>query len=114
MALLSYRNLSIAYSGPRLLDNAGLTIEKRERICLIGRNGEGKSTLLRILNQESEPDSGELETIPELRIAKLDQEIPQALSGSVFDVVAAGLGPAAERVATYHRIAHDYAEDPEN
>jgi ATP-binding cassette subfamily F protein uup len=114
MALLSYRNLSIAYSGPRLLDDAGLTIEKRDRICLIGRNGEGKSTLLRILSGESSPDSGQLEAIPDLRIAKLDQEVPQDLSGSVFDIVASGLGAAADTVAEYHRVAHDYAEDPHN
>ena len=111
MTLLSYRNLSIAYSGPRLLDNAALTINKRERICLIGRNGEGKSTLLRILNNEAEPDTGELETTANLRIAKLDQEINLQIKGTVFDVVASVLGPQAQRVADYHSIAIAYAED---
>ena len=114
MALLSYRNLSIAYSGPALLDDAGLTIEKRDRICLIGRNGEGKSTLLRILSGESQPDSGQLETIPDLRIAKLDQEIPQALEGTVFDIVASGLGSTADLIKRYHHVAADYAEHPED
>ena len=114
MALLSYRNLSIAYSGPRLLDNAALTINKRERICLIGRNGEGKSTLLRILNNEADPDTGELETTANLRIAKLDQEINLQIKGTVFDVVAGVLGPQAQRVADYHSIAIAYAEDSKN
>ena len=114
MTLLSYRNLSIAYSGPRLLDNAALTINKRERICLIGRNGEGKSTLLRILNNEAEPDTGELETTANLRIAKLDQEINLQIKGTVFDVVASVLGPQAQRVADYHSIAIAYAEDSKN
>lgn len=114
MSLLSYRNLSIAFSGPKLLDNAALTIEKRDRICLIGRNGEGKSTLLRILSGENAADTGELETIPDLRVSKLDQEIPQGLDGTVFDIVAAALGPAAAVVADYHHVAHDYAEDPTN
>ena len=59
--LLSYRNLTISFGGPKLLDDAGLTIAKRERICLLGRNGEGKSTLLRILNGEIQPDTGEIE-----------------------------------------------------
>ena len=69
MALLTYRNLTVSFGGPRLLDDAGLTVEKRERICLIGRNGEGKSTLLRILHGEIKPDAGEIEAIPDLRIA---------------------------------------------
>ncbi|MGB0745173.1 MAG: ATP-binding cassette domain-containing protein, partial [Opitutales bacterium] len=112
MALLSYRNLTISYSGPRLLDDCGLTIQKRDRICLIGRNGEGKSTLLRILSGESEPDEGQKEAIPNLRIAKLDQEIQQDFSGTVFDLVSAGLGPVAKLIADYHRVVHDYAEDP--
>ncbi len=112
MALLSYRNLSIAYSGPRLLDDAGLTIEKGDRVCLVGRNGEGKSTLLRILAGESEPDTGQREAIPGLRIAKLDQELPDGLSGTVFDLVASGLGAEADLVARYHRAAHDIALAP--
>lgn len=114
MALLSYRNLAIAFSGPRLLDDAALTIEKRDRICLIGRNGEGKSTLLRILSGEQAPDKGQIEAIPDLRVAKLDQEVPDHLEGTVFDIVAAGLGKSAAVVAEYHRIAHDYAEKPED
>ncbi len=114
MALLSYRNLAIAFSGPRLLDDAALTIEKRDRICLIGRNGEGKSTLLRILSGEQAPVKGQIEAIPDLRVAKLDQEVPDHLEGTVFDIVAAGLGKSAAVVAEYHRIAHDYAEKPED
>ena len=81
--LLSHRNLTVSFGGPKLLDNAGLTIDKRERICLLGRNGEGKSTLLRIINGEIEADKGEVEAIPGLRIGKLDQEVPAALEGSV-------------------------------
>lgn len=112
MALLSYRNLSIAYSGPRLLDDAGLTIEKGDRICLVGRNGEGKSTLLRILSGEIAPDSGEVERLPGLRITKLDQEVPAHLEGSVFEIVAAGIGAEAELLASYHRAMDAYALAP--
>ena len=49
MALISYRNLTVSFGGPLLLDDVGITIDRKERICLLGRNGEGKSTLLRIL-----------------------------------------------------------------
>lgn len=114
MALLTYRNLTVSFGGPRLLNDAGLTVEKRERICLIGRNGEGKSTLLRIIGGQIKPDAGEIEAIPGLRIGKLDQEVPAHLEGTVFEIVADGLGPAAKTVAEYHRLAHEYAENPED
>ena len=58
MALLSLQNLNIAFGGPQLLDDATLQVERGERICLVGRNGEGKSTLLKIVNGDIEPDSG--------------------------------------------------------
>ncbi|WP_269524967.1 ATP-binding cassette domain-containing protein [Coraliomargarita parva] len=114
MSLISYRNLSISFSGPKLLDDAALTLDKRERVCLIGRNGEGKSTLLRILSGEIEADKGEIEQIPDLRVAKLDQEVPAEIEGTVFDLVASGLGPDAAIVAEYHQLTHAYAEDPGN
>jgi ATP-binding cassette subfamily F protein uup len=114
MSLLSYRNLNVSFGGPKLLDNAGLTIAKRERICLLGRNGEGKSTLLRIINGEVKPDGGEMEATPDLRVRKLDQEIPDDIHGSVFEVVAAGLGKAAETIAQYHHLLHELAEHPED
>lgn len=112
MALLAYRNLSISFGGPRLLDNAGFSVHKQERICLIGRNGEGKSTLLRILSGQIKPDKGEVEAIPDLRIGKLDQEVPKQMEGSVFDLVLEGLGPAAKTVADYHQLAKEYADNP--
>ncbi|MDP4611897.1 MAG: ATP-binding cassette domain-containing protein [Opitutales bacterium] len=114
MSLLSYRNLTVSFGGPKLLDNAGLTIEKRERICLIGRNGEGKSTLLRIISGQITPDKGEVEAIPSIRIGKLDQEVPAELEGTVFEVVAEGLGKAAKIVAEYHHYLHELAEHPDD
>ena len=110
--LLSYRNLTVSYGGPKLLDNSGLTIAKRERICLLGRNGEGKSSLLRIINGEVAPDKGEQESIPDLRIGKLDQEVPDELSGSVFEVVAQGLGKAARTIAEYHHLLLEIEINP--
>ena len=108
MALLTCRKLTLSFGGPRLLDDAALSIGKRERVCLIGRNGEGKSSLLRLINAEIRPDAGEFETLPGLRIGKLDQEVPADLKGSVFDVVAAGLGAAANSIAEYHRLILEY------
>lgn len=94
MALISTSNVSLSYSGPPLLDNISLQIHEGERICLLGRNGEGKSTLMRILAGETAPDSGEVGLSKGLTVASLPQEVPAGLSGTVYQVVAAGAGQA--------------------
>lgn len=92
MLLLTLRNIHLAY-GPSevLLDNAQLTIETKERICLIGRNGAGKSSLLKLIEGELHSDKGDIERAPYLKVSKLVQEIPRDLTGTIFDVVASGL-----------------------
>lgn len=114
MALISYRNLTISFGGPLLLDDVGITIEKKERICLLGRNGEGKSTLLRILSGQVKPDKGEVERIDSFRVAKLDQEIPIGVEGTVFDLVAKGLGAEADLIREYNTAAQKLSENPED
>ncbi len=91
MALLSMKNVRIGFGGPPLLDQVNLQIEPHERICLVGRNGEGKSTLLNLINGSMLPDEGNIIRGQGVRISLLDQEVPHDLSGSVFDVVAGGL-----------------------
>ena len=114
MALISYRNLSISFGGPLLLDDVGISIEKKERICLLGRNGEGKSTLLRILSGQIEADKGESERVPDFRVAKLDQEIPNGVEGSVFDVVAQGLGKKADILRSYNQASIQLSGNPDD
>ena len=82
------KNIRLSFGGPLLLDNANLVIEPGERICLLGRNGEGKSSLLNIINGDIVPDSGEILRQQGLRIGKLAQEVPGSMPGTVFDVVA--------------------------
>ena len=96
------------------MDDVGISIAKKERICLLGRNGEGKSTLLRILSGQIQPDKGESERVPNFRVAKLDQEIPGGLEGSVFDVVAEGLGPKALVLRSYNQVSLAWAEKPDD
>jgi ABC transport system ATP-binding/permease protein len=91
MALLSLQNLHKAFGGPQLLDDATLQIERNERICLVGRNGEGKSTLLQIISGELEPDSGELIRQAGIRIRRLQQNVPQNKSGTIEELVMQGL-----------------------
>ena len=94
MALLSLRDVSLAFGGPRLLDHVDWQIERGERVCLLGRNGEGKSTLLRLIEGQLEPDEGEVIRQQGLRIARLPQEVPEGRGGTVADEVAEGLPDA--------------------
>jgi len=81
MNILSLNNISHAFGGPKLLDNAGLHIESGDRICLLGRNGAGKSTLLHLLNGDFLPDSGEIIRNQDIRSAYVPQEFPESWSG---------------------------------
>jgi len=109
MALLNLRDVSIGFSGPPLLDSASLTIEPSERVGLVGRNGEGKSTLLRIIHGRVEPDRGQIVRSQGVTTAMLDQVVPRRLAGTIFDLVAEGLGSHAQLLAEYHRISHRVA-----
>jgi ATP-binding cassette subfamily F protein uup len=89
MALIGLNNVTIAFGGPLLLDGATLHLDRRERVCLIGRNGEGKSTLMRILTGAETPDAGERIVQAGVRVGFLPQEVPGSLPGRVRDVVEA-------------------------
>lgn len=91
MALVSLGGVSLAFGGPRLFDRIDLQIEPGERVCLVGRNGEGKSTLLRLIRGEIEPDEGTVVRRQGIKIARLPQDVPEGHGGSVAEEVAAGL-----------------------
>ena len=91
MALLSLQNIHKAFGGPQLLDDATLQIERNERICLVGRNGEGKSTLLKIVNGTLDPDSGEIIRQPGLKVRRLRQNVPIDLTGPIENLIYQGL-----------------------
>jgi ATP-binding cassette subfamily F protein uup len=112
MALLTFRDVRLKYTGPAVLDGVDLTIEPGERICLLGRNGSGKTTLLRLIHGEMEPDDGEIVRQQGLVTSMLPQEVPNDLVGTIFDQVAGGLGPRANRLAEYHEVARQLAADP--
>lgn len=88
MSLVSLHNIQCAFGGPLLLDNVSVHIEAGERVCLLGRNGEGKSTLLKIISGQIEPDAGSLAFARGTTVAYLEQELPRPPSGTVYDVVA--------------------------
>ncbi len=107
MPLMTLNAVDVGVGGPLLLDGVDLAIEPGERIALIGRNGAGKSTLLRVLAGELKPDDGDVRVENGVRVARLEQEVPQDAVGSVFDVVAAGLGALGALLAEYHHRIHD-------
>ena len=91
MSIVRLENVSLAYGLKPLLDNVTLSIEEGDKLCLLGRNGEGKSSLMRLLTQEAEPDSGDIIFDKSLKIGFLPQTLPAADDRTVFDVVAEGL-----------------------
>ncbi len=106
MPLITLQGVDFSVGGPLLLEHVDLTIEAGERIALIGRNGAGKSTLMKLLAGELKPDDGEVRVEGGRRIARLEQEVPLDAAGSVFDVVAAGLGDVGAQLAHYHHLIH--------
>ncbi|MDO9079490.1 MAG: ATP-binding cassette domain-containing protein, partial [Desulfuromonadales bacterium] len=110
MPLISLRNISLAFGGPPLLNGIDLTIEAGDRLCLLGRNGCGKSSLLKLIAGEQRPDGGDLIQPQGVRIAYVPQEAPPELVGPVFDVVCGGVQEAAALLAEYHHVSHRLAE----
>ena len=96
MALIGLQNIRMAFGGPLLLDDATMQIEKGERVCLLGRNGEGKSTLLRILAGELVPAAGIISRQKDLRVGYMPQQVLRSMPGTVIEIVAEGLGRISE------------------
>ncbi len=88
MALITLRNITLAFGGPPLFDGITVQVEQGERLCLLGRNGTGKSTLLKLIAGTLPPESGEVIRQQGLRVALVSQEIPQEVAGTVFELVA--------------------------
>jgi ATP-binding cassette subfamily F protein uup len=104
MPLLCLRDIAINVGFPLLLDGVEFSIEPGERVGLIGRNGEGKSTLLKIIQGLIIPDRGNVEYSTGCTVATLPQEVPNNLHGTIYDVVAAGLKDIGKVLARYHHL----------
>ena len=110
MPLLRLNKVSLAYGHRALLDEVDLEVHRGERVCLVGRNGEGKSSLMRVLSGEVVPDDGECWIRPATRVAYLAQEVGMDSNDSVFDVVAAGLPGLGKLISDYHHAASELAQ----
>ncbi|MER0124643.1 ABC transporter ATP-binding protein [Franconibacter daqui] len=112
MSLISMHGAWLSFSDAPLLDNAELHIEENERVCLVGRNGAGKSTLMKILNREVPLDDGRIIYEQDLIVARLQQDPPRDVAGSVYDFVAEGVEAQAEYLKRYHELSHKVMSDP--
>ena len=114
MSLVSLQDVSVAFGGPPVLNHADFAIERGERVCLLGRNGAGKSTFMKVLDGTQSPDSGAVVKLGGVTMARLDQEMPLALTGSIFEVVAEGLGDRGRLLTEYHaasiRVSVDHSD----
>jgi ATP-binding cassette subfamily F protein uup len=112
MPLLTVENACLAYGHVDLLDHAAFQLDAGERVALIGRNGSGKSSLLRALAGQAALDDGTVWRAPGLKIAYVPQEADFALERDVYATVADGLGEAARLLVDYHGAMHAVAETP--
>lgn len=112
MSLISMHGAWLSFSDAPLLDNAELHIEDNERVCLVGRNGAGKSTLMKILNREQGLDDGRIIYEQDLIVARLQQDPPRNVEGTVYDFVAEGIEEQAEYLKRYHDISRLVMTDP--
>ncbi|MFM4895755.1 ABC transporter ATP-binding protein [Aeromonas caviae] len=112
MALLTLHGASLSFSDFPLLDHAELTIERGERLCLVGRNGAGKSTLMKVIASELPLDDGRLVLQQDLKVTRLEQDPPASSEITVFDYAAEGLAGVGELLKQYHHVSHALAHDP--
>ncbi len=113
MAMLGLKDIRVAFGGPLLLEDAQFAIERGERVCLLGRNGTGKSTMLQLLDGTLLPDAGEVVRQTGVTVTRLSQDIPDDLDGTIFDVVAAGVGPSGALLAEYHQASLRVGASPD-
>ncbi|MCW8824874.1 MAG: ATP-binding cassette domain-containing protein, partial [Gammaproteobacteria bacterium] len=111
MALLTLKDITLHYGTTALFDRVQFQVNPNERIALVGRNGTGKSTLLKLIIGTVDADSGDRTLHHGVRIARLEQEVPADLEGSVYDVISQGVGKLAALISRYHELSHQLATD---
>ena len=105
MPLITFDEVSLEFGDQLILNNVSLTLDSGERVCLIGRNGEGKSTLMNIITGRVEADSGEIIKQSHLRVSQLEQGLPQERDISVKDYVAEGLDHLQALLSDYEKLS---------
>ncbi|WP_417349863.1 ABC transporter ATP-binding protein [Ferrimonas sp.] len=112
MSLIRINDGQLAFGHIPMLDHAEFVLENRERVCLVGRNGAGKSSLLKVLAGLQELDDGTITSDSGVKIAYLPQDPPRTQQGSVYHYVAQGLAEVGDLLERYQTLSQKVAEDP--
>jgi ATP-binding cassette subfamily F protein uup len=104
MAVVCFRGVSFGFVSPPLLDRVDFSVERGERVGLLGRNGAGKSTFMKLVNDELRPDAGIVDRQAGARVARLEQDVPVGRLGTIFDEVALGLGEFGDAIAAFFKL----------
>ena len=112
MSLFSLLDVNLCFGGPAVLDKVNFQIDPGERVCLLGRNGAGKSTLMSVIAGDMKPDSGDVFRQPGSLFARLTQEVPTGLEGTVLEIVSSGLRPQSGHEEDWERdvLVHDLVD----
>lgn len=115
MALISLQDITLAFGGPPVFDHLSLHVEQGERVALLGRNGTGKTTLMKVMSGQLKVDEGKVIYQKGIRVTHLAQEVPPEVKGNIFDIVLSGLGGRAKLLTDYHHVNHqletNYSEE---
>lgn len=112
MELIRISQGELAFGEESILDKADLTIKLGERVCLVGKNGAGKSSLMKVLMGQQVLDDGQMLISSNVQLAMLEQDPPESCAMSVFDYVAQGVKENAKLIKRYHDLIHLIGEDP--
>jgi ATP-binding cassette subfamily F protein uup len=112
MELIRIAQGELAFGEDSILDKTDLTVKTGERVCLVGKNGAGKSSLMKVLMGKQNLDDGQILMSSNIKLAMLEQDPPESSEMSVFDYVAQGVAENAELIKQYHHIIHIIGEDP--
>ena len=111
MPLLRFENISLAFGDNPLLDCAEFQIRRGERVCLLGRNGAGKSTMMKLVSDQIHSDDGSIWRKPGLKIGILNQDLPEQDDQKVYDVVASGLEQVGDLISRFHKLSMNISND---
>jgi ATP-binding cassette subfamily F protein uup len=109
MSLFNLLDVNLSFGGPKVLDKVNFQVDPGERVCLLGRNGAGKSTLMSVIAGDTKPDTGDVFRQPGSLFARLTQEVPATLGGTVLEIVTSGLRPQGPHEEEWERdvLVHD-------
>ena len=106
-------NAQLAFGTHPILDHADFQLNAGERVCIVGRNGAGKSSLLKVMDGQQTLDDGKVQYVNQVTIARLEQDPPRGQTGTVFEYVSAGLAHVKQLIEEFNQLSMQIADKPE-